>query len=627
MDLGERGRLLPGSGSHRPEEDGEELRRRGQHDHWQYRSYGGLPVELGVVEEEDFRRIKLPAVTHFFRVALIASVLLIVAAMIANTVVRPSLPMRRGVLGGGPAGESSSTVPHGVPVEKLHGLERAEQQQDLVEGVRLTKYYTNHLCTPSRASLMTGRDTFRTGMQYEVVEDAAPWGLPLEETTLAERFKAAGYATHMSGKWHLGMFSEGHYPFNRGFDTFLGYMGGAEGYHDHVGCEEPDFLDQELVCFKDFGYGDHAGYINYTANTTRWGPKCQGTYSTTLITDRAIEVAATHKVQKGIEDPLFLYVAYQAVHDPVTPPSDDVFSDEEIATLERVASQDPWRKKFARVMFYLDKELRRLHDSLDALGLLDNAVMVLASDNGACPIRGGSNYPYRGFKHTLFEGGVRVPAFVYSKSPKLLPIEARGSAYDGMMHSTDWTPTLASIVPHLPLETMGLPLSGFDQWDAITGRRSEDVDGPVRRDLVLGMSSYKFDPPSHSMVSLKAPRGAFISDGWKVILGDRCTEWLSFNPGDVAKAKDLGCPKATLCMSCTSDCVDEAAYHNDFLFHIESDPFETVNLIDKMPDKFNDMVHMWKKASEDEVFSKYMPAESEALERWSEFNDWVVAWR
>lgn len=57
----------------------------------------------------------------------------------------------------------------------------------------------------------------------------------------------------------------------------------------------------------------------------------------------------------------------------------------------------------------------------------------------------------------------------------------------------------------------------------------------------------------------------------------RCTEWLSFNPGDVAKAKDLGCPKATLCMSCTSDCVDEAAYHNDFLFHIESDPFETVS--------------------------------------------------
>lgn len=72
---------------------------------------------------------------------------------------------------------------------------------------------------------------------------------------------------------------------------------------------------------------------------------------------------------------------------------------------------------------------------------------------------------------------------------------------------------------------MGLPLSGFDQWDAITGRRSEDVDGPVRRDLVLGMSSYKFDPPSHSMVSLKAPRGAFISDGWKVILGDRCVSY------------------------------------------------------------------------------------------------------
>ncbi|CAN0465058.1 unnamed protein product, partial [Laminaria digitata] len=91
-------------------------------------------------------------------------------------------------------------------------------------------------------------------------------------------------------------------------------------------------------------------------------------------------------------------------------------------------------------------QLRRLHDALNDVGLLDNAVIVLASDNGACPIRGGSNYPYRGFKHTMFEGGVRVPAFVWSKSPDLVPVEARGTTYDGMMHSTDWTPTLASII-------------------------------------------------------------------------------------------------------------------------------------------------------------------------------------
>lgn len=74
---------------------------------------------------------------------------------------------------------------------------------------------------------------------------------------------------------------------------------------------------------------------------------------------------------------------------------------------------------------------------------------------------------------------------------------------------------------------MGLPLSGFDHWEAITGRRSEEVDGPVRRDLVLGRSSYNFDPISQSMATVPAPRGAFISDGWKVILGDRCVQQYS----------------------------------------------------------------------------------------------------
>lgn len=71
-------------------------------------------------------------------------------------------------------------------------------------------------------------------------------------------------------------------------------------------------------------------------------------------------------------------------------------------------------------------------------------------------------------------------------------------------------------------ESMGLPLSGFNQWEAITGKRSEEESGAVRRDLVLGRSSYNFDTDLQSMVTVPAPRGAFISDGWKVILGDRC---------------------------------------------------------------------------------------------------------
>ena len=68
-------------------------------------------------------------------------------------------------------------------------------------------------------------------------------------------------------------------------------------------------------------------------------------------------------------------------------------------------------------------QVKRIFDNLDGMGMLQNTLVVLASDNGGCPSVGGSNYPYRGFKHTLFEGGVRTPAFVYSKSDSIIPLE------------------------------------------------------------------------------------------------------------------------------------------------------------------------------------------------------------
>ncbi|CAM9994731.1 unnamed protein product, partial [Ectocarpus sp. 13 AM-2016] len=269
---------------------------------------------------------------------------------------------------------------------------------------------------------MTGRDSFRTGMQFGVVDNSAPWGLPFDEVTLAERFQAAGYSTHMTGKWHLGVYKNANYPFSRGFDTFLGYTGGGEGYYTHGECVTPTFKGGRFTCYQDFGFGDKDGYINFTTNTTRQGPEMTGKYSTTVITDRAIEVATEH-VEKSSSDPLFLYVAHQAVHEPLDSPPPGSFTDEEVEILEGLDFGQRERKAFASIIYFLDKEVRRLHEALDALGVLDNAVIVFASDNGGCPSSGGSNYPLRGFKHTTFQGGVRVPGFVYSKSADLIPEE------------------------------------------------------------------------------------------------------------------------------------------------------------------------------------------------------------
>ncbi|CAN0412701.1 unnamed protein product, partial [Ascophyllum nodosum] len=318
------------------------------------------------------------------------------------------------------------------------------------------------------------------------------------------------------------MFSDDYYPFNRGFETFLGFLGARETYYKH-----------SWGSYYDFGFGDAEGYINSTSNTTRWGPELKGSYSTIVTAKRAIQVAEEHVAGRdtgGTDAPLFLYLPFQAVHGPLDVPTDDMFTEEQLAVLGSIRSEDILRRKFAKIIYFLDKTLEGMFERFDQLGLLNNTLVVVASDNGGCWSAGGSNIPYRGFKWTLFEGGVRAPALVWSKSESIIPVEARGTIYTGMMHALDWTPTLANITG-IQTEGMGKPLSGFDHWKAIIGQRPES-DPPVRGDLVLGRSAYEYDSDSDSMVLLDHPRGAYIHNGWKIIHGERIVGWFSFNPED-----------------------------------------------------------------------------------------------
>ncbi|CAM9850249.1 unnamed protein product, partial [Ectocarpus sp. 6 AP-2014] len=310
-----------------------------------------------------------------------------------------------------------------------------------------------------------------------------------------------------------------------------------------------------------------------------------------------------------------------AAHTPLDAPPPGTFTEEEEETLARVVSDEPDRHVFARIIYYLDKEVRRLHDALEALGVLDNAVIVLASDNGACSSSGGSNHPLRGFKNTTFQGGVRVPAFVYSKSTELIPEEARGTTYSGMMHSTDWTQTLGRVVPGLPLAGMGKELSGFDQWDAIVSRRSAE-EGPVRTEMVLGRNSFTFDTDTAEMVKRASPWGAYIHDGWKLILQESCVLWET-SKGSYPDPDTVECSPNDEC-TCISLC-DGPVY--DFLFHIDADPLETENLVETMPDKFADMKARFELATKDEVHPAYKPEEPMGFAKWQDFNTWVVAWQ
>ncbi|CAM9165733.1 unnamed protein product [Ectocarpus sp. 8 AP-2014] len=166
---------------------------------------------------------------------------------------------------------------------------------------------------------------------------------------------------------------------------------------------------------------------------------------------------------------------------------------------------------------------------------------------------------------------------------------------------------------------MGEKLSGFDQWDAIIGRRSTE-EGPVRKDLVLGRKSYGLNSDDE-MVKLSAPGGAYIYKGWKVMLQQRCSLWETSKGPHPDNVK---CDSGDPCTSCSSTC-DGPLF--DYLFHIETDPLETENLKDEMPETFVEMVERFSAATRDEVFPAYKPEEPDGVEKWLSFNTWAVAWR
>lgn len=100
-------------------------------------------------------------------------------------------------------------------------------------GIQLNQMYVAPMCTPSRSALLTGKYPSNSGMQYSVIASDEPYGLGLQEKTMAEYMKCGGYRTHLIGKWHLGFFRKQYTPLYRGFDSHFGYYGGFIDYFNH----------------------------------------------------------------------------------------------------------------------------------------------------------------------------------------------------------------------------------------------------------------------------------------------------------------------------------------------------------------------------------------------------------
>ncbi len=247
-------------------------------------------------------------------------------------------------------------------------------------GVRFTNgYVTGPYCSPTRAGLLTGR--YQTRFGHEFNPGGEDSGLPLTETTIANKLKAAGYATGLVGKWHLGS-QPAMQPQQRGFDEFFGFLGGAHDYFNKNGILRGTEEVKEL---------DHT--------TDAFGR----------------EAAAFIEKHKG--SPWFLALTFNAVHTPMQ------------ATPERLAKlahiTDKTRRTYAAMMIAMDDAIGVVRAKLAATGQEQNTLITFISDNGGptmqgVTVNGSVNTPLRGSKRTTLEGGIRVP-FIVSWPAKVKP--------------------------------------------------------------------------------------------------------------------------------------------------------------------------------------------------------------
>ena len=319
------------------------------------------------------------------------------------------------------------------------------------EGVKLTQFYVQPVCAPTRASLFTGRYAWKTGAA-DNPDSRMDDGLLLDERTIAEALRDSSYATWLVGKWHAGHWGSERLPLQRGFDHHYGFYNGFIDSYKHV---RPWRYWHEILDWHRNGR-----------------PVVESGYSTFLLAEEASQLIERHDGSR----PFFLYVAFNATHDPYQAPP------EYIAQFSHLPYDLETRKQRAMVKA-MDDAIGQVMDALERRGVLDETLVMFLNDNGGLSEAGG-NSPYRGLKGSYLEGGIRVPAVM--RWPSRI---TAGSASDALMHVADLFPTFAGLAG---ADTGGsLPLDGLDVWEAIANGAESPREEVVHSLDVIRVGDWK----------------------------------------------------------------------------------------------------------------------------------------
>ena len=421
------------------------------------------------------------------------------------------------------------------------------------DGVLCTNGYSSSpVCSPSRASLLTGRFATRFGYEFtpttysmmkaisifskkngiadgiyydnreENIIAIDQMGIPQSEKTIPEILKPEGYHNIHIGKWHLGH-GKDFLPRKHGFDESLRMDQGSLFLPEN---------DKNVINAKlDFDPIDKVlwGNLPYAVNFNE-GPRMNPDgHLTDYLTDEAVKV-----IEKNKNRPFFLYLAYWAVHSPLQAKKEDY---EKLSFIKNHEE-----RVLASMVMTVDRGVGKIRDVLKENNMDDNTIIIFTSDNGAPGYIGlpDLNKPYRGWKLTHFEGGVHVPFIV--SYPNKIP---KGSAYNGRVSNLDIFSTAASLA--------GIDINRNDlqqiQFDGVN--------------ILPYLSGEKEGEPDRVLFNKSGDYSFLIKDGWKLQV--------------------------------------DLIQNKKWLYNLNEDPTEQINLIESYPEKLNELEKILNKKLSEQV--------------------------